>query len=159
MESRERNLIMEIAPGAATRQLLASARSEWHESKPEADAHPLGEIHTFVWGLFLCSIGQACDKAASGVSADDIALIKDLIKDPDAMCRFFPLSKGGKVGPQEKPWLWQLRFTVASARGMEYHRRLLSAGKTVFKIANCEIREDRCPIRKLEKRINGGTLY
>ena len=109
--------------------------------------------------MFLLHIVAATKKNQQQIHADDKNLVEALAADEgSAVARLLPLSKGGKPATAEKPWLWQIRFSVLHENGLALQRRLMFRGETVFKLEGAIVRPDTCPMRKFEKRIANSTV-
>jgi len=159
LDARERNLIFSVAPKAPVREFLAAVRKDWHDTRPDEGAHPKGEIHVFTWQCLLAFVHDGHVNNNFKLEERHLALLTHLRDDKGAsVARFFPLSKGGRPAISDKPWLWQFRCSVVREHGMEIQRRLLAEGSSFLASVSIEIRNDSCPIRKIEKRIGGSTV-
>ena len=159
LDARERNIIFSIAPDSPIRQFLASTRKDWNDTRPEIGPHPKGDIHLYTWKLFVLFIEDSYASASIAPEPPIAQFLAELKSDDGkSVARFLPLSKGGRPGLADKPWLWQFGGNVTSDNGMPLQRQLLRHGDLAFKPCNITVRNDTCPVRKIEKRIANSTV-
>ena len=154
------NLIAAFAPGAPVREFLGKIRDSWHEKKPEPGdgPHPHGDLHLFVWKIFLHHLSEELGPKA-GEHPRTAGILAQLLNDNGrSLLRFFPLSKGGRSTESDQEWLWQIRFCPLSQEGGNLHRILLNEGLEIFKIFCFIVRPDHCPMHQAGRRVQNGTV-
>ena len=141
----------------------------WKDACPSSGRHPDGELFELLWTTFATNLHDRLETAecVSGEQKQSITAIRTWIKltihAPDSQqpgnrrttfVKFQPVGKQGRgAPPEDRPWVWIIRFGMGTQKGREAHEETLHIGTTLDEYFGTPITRDNGPKDGLEREL------